>query len=216
MQHTGKKRSKSLVILGLRVRQGECAHCPAMEGAVEADDVGALGGIASQLERSFYSLSARIGQIHARRARNGGNVAQCRTHLGVDGEIEIRPRVVQDLAGLPPDCLDDLRVAVTGRAHRDAGVESRNTLPSTSSTLAPRPRWGTSGYARGNDGLVTALSRASTSVASGPGSADLINGEVRKRPAASRYQLLSSRTKVCSMIGTGTSTFARELRRDWP
>src|ERR1700693_2132278 len=48
-------------------------------------------------------------------------------------------------------------------------AKSRNTLPSTSSTIAPRPDLATKGYPRGYEGETNCASRAITSLALGPG-----------------------------------------------
>src|SRR6476646_10228228 len=55
-------------------------------------------------------------------------------------------------------------------------AQSRKTLPSTSSTIAPQPRSITSGYPRVYDGDTTVLSRSISALAFGPGSAVLISG----------------------------------------
>src|SRR6478609_2068545 len=55
-------------------------------------------------------------------------------------------------------------------------AQSRKTLPSTSSTIAPQPRSITSGYPRVYDGDTTDLSRSISALAFGPGSAVLISG----------------------------------------
>src|SRR6266436_5005652 len=57
-------------------------------------------------------------------------------------------------------------------------AQSRKTLPSTSSTVAPDPRSMTSGYPRVYDGDTTVLSRAMRAVAFGPGSGVLMSGAV--------------------------------------
>src|SRR5712691_8741224 len=55
-------------------------------------------------------------------------------------------------------------------------AQSRKTLPSTSSTVAPDPRSMTSGYPRVYDGETTVLSRSMRALAFGPGSGVLICG----------------------------------------
>src|SRR5712692_10668338 len=55
-------------------------------------------------------------------------------------------------------------------------AQSRNTLPSTSSTIAPEPRSMTSGYPRVYDGETTVLSRSMIAFAFGPGRGVLICG----------------------------------------
>src|SRR5271166_4473919 len=54
--------------------------------------------------------------------------------------------------------------------------KSRNSLPSTSSTITPRPRFATSGYDRVYDGEIKWWSPSRTRLAFGPGSAVLILG----------------------------------------
>jgi hypothetical protein len=53
-------------------------------------------------------------------------------------------------------------------------AQSRNRLPSTSSTVAPDPRSMTSGYPRVYDGETTLLSRSMIALALGPGSGVLM------------------------------------------
>src|SRR5436190_3806027 len=55
-------------------------------------------------------------------------------------------------------------------------VQSRKTLPSTSSTTAPNPRAMTNGYPRVYEGETTARSRAMMALALGPGSGVLMSG----------------------------------------
>src|SRR5579859_3850087 len=62
--------------------------------------------------------------------------------------------------------------------------KSRNSLPSTSSTITPRPRLATSGYERVYEGEISRASATSTRRALGPGNFVLILGPAEARIAA--------------------------------
>ena len=65
---------------------------------------------------------------------------------------------------------DDVRVAMTGRGHRDARVEVEEAVAVDVLDDAARARAGTSGWTRASDGLVTRAVARDEAAARGPGS----------------------------------------------
>ena len=123
VQHPGQQRPEPGVVLGLGGGQADRAVAAAVEGAVEADHVLAAGGRPGQLQRPLDGLGPGVGEEGPDRAGHGGGRGQGLGVLGVDGQVEVAGRVVEQVGGLAADRLDHPGVGVAGRADGDAGVE---------------------------------------------------------------------------------------------
>jgi hypothetical protein len=122
------KRSKPFVILGLRVGQGQCAHRPAMEGAVEADHMRALRRVPHQLECALHGLCPPSWTRTRAWDRHRSHIAQRAAHLGIDREIEVGRRVVQDLGSLPLHASTTLGCACPVEFTAIPALKSRKTF----------------------------------------------------------------------------------------
>jgi hypothetical protein len=94
-----------------------------MEATVEGDEVLAAGGIAGQLEGGFHRLGAGVAVEDALGKIAGGNGSEPLRQGDHALVVEVGPGHVNELAGLPADGLDHLRVAVAGGDNGDAGGE---------------------------------------------------------------------------------------------
>jgi hypothetical protein len=94
-----------------------------MEGAEERDDVRALRGIPGEFDRRLDRLRSGVAEVGARGPVDRGDLGQTLANLGIDRQVEIRRREMDQLRGLLLDRGDDLRVTVTGRVDRDARRE---------------------------------------------------------------------------------------------
>ncbi|OGN84948.1 MAG: hypothetical protein A2X23_01630 [Chloroflexi bacterium GWC2_73_18] len=119
----GQERPEAGVVPGLRGGQRDGPVGPAVEGAEEADQVRAPGGVAGELDRRLDRLGAGVGQEGARRRVHGGDPIELAADLGVDRQVEVRGGEVEESLGLLLDGAHHLGVAVTGRGDGDPGGE---------------------------------------------------------------------------------------------
>ncbi len=94
-----------------------------MERAKESNHVLPLGVIARQLQRGFDRLGSRVSVIQLVWSLHGSDL---REPLGQSDHalvVEVRPRHVNQFAGLLLNGGDDLGMAVAGRSYGDAGGE---------------------------------------------------------------------------------------------
>ena len=111
-----QERPEPGVVLRLRRGQGDGAVRPAVERAEECDDVRALRGMAGELDRGLDDLGAGVAEVDPCLAtRDWRDLRQTATDLGVDRQVEVRRREVDELGGLLLDRRDDLGVGVAGR-----------------------------------------------------------------------------------------------------
>ena len=78
---------------------------------------------AGQLDGGFDGFRAGVGQEGASGTGHRSDAVQLGGQFGVDGQVEVGRREVQQLAGLVLDRCCDARVVVAGRADGDAGRE---------------------------------------------------------------------------------------------
>src|SRR5215467_14560089 len=81
--------------------------------------------------------------------------------------------------------------------------KSRNSLPSMSSTITPRPRLATSGYERVYDGEIYFASPCRTACALGPGSLVLILGPALEIACVAMFILFS--VVACGCLRPGAT-----------
>ena len=99
------------------------AVCPPVERAEEGDDVRPLRRVPSELDGRLDRLGARVAEVGAGRAVDRGDLGQSLADFGVDRQIEVGRREMDQLGRLLLDRRDDLRVGVAGRVDGDAGGE---------------------------------------------------------------------------------------------
>ena len=118
-----QQRPEAGVVLGLRGRQRDRAVGPTVERAEERDDVRPLGREPRELDRRLDDLGPGVAEIGAHAARDRRDPRQLAADLGVDRQVEVRRREMDQLGRLLLDRGHDLRMRVTGRVDRDAGGE---------------------------------------------------------------------------------------------
>src|SRR4051794_9037984 len=94
-----------------------------MERAEERDDVWALRGKASELDGGLDSLRARVAEVGAGGPLDGRELGKALAHFGIDREIEVGRREMDQLGRLLLDRRDDLRMAMTRRIDGDTCSE---------------------------------------------------------------------------------------------
>ena len=120
--HSAHQRRESGAELGAGGGQRGRAHRPAVESAVERDDVGSSGGHPGQADRGLDRFGAGGGVEDAVESR-GQEVTQLLGELEQRRVHHRRVLGMNDLADLFTGRGDDIRVAVPGAGDTDSGGE---------------------------------------------------------------------------------------------
>ena len=110
-----QERPEAGVVLGLRRRQRDRAIGPTVERAEERDDVRPLGGEPGELDRRLDDLRPGVAEVGAHAARDRRDPRQLAADLGVDRQVEVGRREMDQLGRLLLDRGHDLRDA-SGRS----------------------------------------------------------------------------------------------------
>ena len=95
-----------------------------MEGAEEGDEVRPAGGVPGQLDRRLDDLRPRVAEVRpGAAALDRRERRQALAQLGVDRQVEVARREVDQVRRLLLDRRDDLRMRVAGGRDRDPGGE---------------------------------------------------------------------------------------------
>ena len=127
MHHAVHQRIEAGVIGGLAGREGHRAHGAPVEGAGEADEVGAPRVIARQLDGRLDGLGAGIGQERHRGLVERRHLVQLLGQFDHLGVVEVRGDV-DELRGLLLDGLDHLGMRVPGGCDGDARHEIQKAI----------------------------------------------------------------------------------------
>ena len=120
----GRSGPKPGVVLRLGRRQRDRTVRPAVERAEERDDVRPLRRVAGELDRGLDDLRPAVAEVDAGLATGDRrDLGQASADLGVDRQVEVGRREVDQLGRLLLDRGHDLRMRVAGRVDRDAGGE---------------------------------------------------------------------------------------------
>ena len=125
----GEQRVEAGVILRFRRGQGDGAIRPAMKPAEESNDVRAPGVVAGELHRGLDRLRAGVAEVRPELARHRRDPRDRGRGLGVDRQVEVRGRVVDELGRLLLDRADDAGMAVARGVDRDARREVEEQVP---------------------------------------------------------------------------------------
>ena len=126
-EHAGRQRRVAGPVPRLGRGHGHGQVGATVEAALEHDHVGATGGLLGQLDRAFGGLGPGVGEEEGVDAvgRDLGQPRRQRLQQVVAVAVDLG---VHEAPGLRGDGGDDLRVAVAGRHHGDAGGEVQVAL----------------------------------------------------------------------------------------
>ena len=120
---SGHQRREAAALLRLGAGERKRAHGASVEGAVEGDDVLALGVIARELERGLDGLGAGVAVVERDAGRAWARSCERRAASGELRVVEVGAGHVNQFAGLLLDGGDDLGMAVSGGGDGDSGGE---------------------------------------------------------------------------------------------
>ena len=125
---SGHERGKAAPLYGLGAGERERAHGPPMKSAQVGDAARAPAMVACHLERRLDALGARVGEKGPRLLGDGGQGVEPFGQLHLRRIVKVGPGHVEEAARLILDGLDDVRVAVAGRAHGDPSAHVEETV----------------------------------------------------------------------------------------
>jgi hypothetical protein len=124
-----------------------------VEGAGEGDQLVPAGGVTGQLQAGLDRLGAGVGEEHLLTAADGREGYEPLGQPDLDVVVEVGAGHVDEVGRLALDGLDDLRVAVAGGRHGDAGRQVEEGDP----VRVPHAAAAAAGH---DEGVATGVGRA--------------------------------------------------------